>query len=127
MALAKGPQGLPLNFKSAQQMNADVVCFNNYLIKLLITSPVQIADLGQTISNFANIIPKGIIVFFPSYNFLNRAKETWDKSNLLAKIGIKKKVCHCYYDFTLHIMIVRSFLSLLKQFTWKKFYMSMDL
>ena len=54
---------------------------------------VQIGQLGQILLNFSNVIPAGMIVFFPSYRFLNNAKVEWTKSGLLDKLGGKKKVC----------------------------------
>ncbi|KAG6886740.1 hypothetical protein C0992_002590, partial [Termitomyces sp. T32_za158] len=61
--------------------------------KYLKTSKVAaIADLGQILLNFVSIVPSGMIVFFPSYNFLNTAKAVWSKAGLLDKFGIKKKI-----------------------------------
>lgn len=51
----------------------------------------QILQLGQVLLNFVNIIPAGMIVFFPSYKFLNFSKESWKKSGLLDKFGSKKQ------------------------------------
>lgn len=48
--------------------------------------------LGQVLLNFASIIPAGMIVFFPSYKFLNTAKAQWEKSKTLEKFTTKKEV-----------------------------------
>ncbi len=53
----------------------------------------QISQLGQVLLNFVNMIPAGMIVFFPSYKFLNFSKESWKKSGLLDKFGCKKQAC----------------------------------
>jgi chromosome transmission fidelity protein 1 len=37
------------------------------------------------------MIPAGMIVFSPSYKFLNFSKESWKKSGLLDKFGSKKQ------------------------------------
>jgi chromosome transmission fidelity protein 1 len=52
----------------------------------------QIAELGQVILNFTHTVPAGMIVFFPSYNFLNTAKDVWKKGGVLDKFNVKKKV-----------------------------------
>ena len=39
-----------------------------------------------------NLVPDGVVVFLPSYAFLDKLKATWDKSGLLLKLGAKKKV-----------------------------------
>jgi chromosome transmission fidelity protein 1 len=55
--------------------------------------PPQIAEVGQIILNFASMIPAGMIVFVPSYAFLNSVVAAWTKSGLWQKMAAKKKVC----------------------------------
>eukprot|EP00043_Microstomoeca_roanoka_P013105 m.128130 g.128130 ORF g.128130 m.128130 type:complete len:245 (-) comp15668_c1_seq17:2379-3113(-) len=38
-------------------------------------------ELGNTIVNFCRIIPKGILVFFPSYGFMRTCIENWQQSS----------------------------------------------
>ena len=62
----------------------------------------QVSQLGQVLSNFVNIIPAGMIVFFPSYRFLNFSKESWTKSGMLDKFARKKRVRRgCITDLSL--------------------------
>ncbi|KAJ7600649.1 helicase C-terminal domain-containing protein [Mycena floridula] len=75
LSLSKGPRGGDLDYRALRQ-----------------SDPVAISELGQIITNFINIVPGGMIVFFPSYNFLNKVKELWDKAGVLTKFGLKKKV-----------------------------------
>lgn len=75
LLLTKGPSGLDLEFKFAQQSNQQVV-----------------SELGQIVLNFCNVVPGGIVVFFPSYASLNFAREAWSQSGLLEKFSVKKKV-----------------------------------
>lgn len=75
LLLTKGPSGLDLEFKFAQQSNQQVV-----------------SELGQIVLNFCKVVPGGIVVFFPSYASLNFARETWSQSGLLDKFSVKKKV-----------------------------------
>ena len=53
---------------------------------------IQIAQLGQVLLNFMNVVPAGMIVFFPSYKFLNTAKVMWLKTGTLDKFALKKAV-----------------------------------
>lgn len=75
LLLTKGPSGVDLEFKFAQQSNRQVV-----------------SELGQIVLNFCNVVPGGIVVFFPSYASLNFARETWSLNGLLDKFSVKKKV-----------------------------------
>lgn len=75
LLLTKGPSGLDLEFKFAQQSNRQVVF-----------------ELGQIVLNFCNVVPGGMVVFFPSYASLNFAREAWSQSGLLDKFSVKKKV-----------------------------------
>lgn len=42
--------------------------------------------------NFANVIPAGIVVFFPSYNFLRFAKSVWKAGGTLERFSAKREV-----------------------------------
>ncbi|KAF8635806.1 hypothetical protein AX15_000013 [Amanita polypyramis BW_CC] len=42
--------------------------------------------------NLACVVPAGMVVFFPSYNFLRAARMTWQKNGKLDKIREKKEV-----------------------------------
>ncbi|KAG0700431.1 DNA repair helicase [Suillus ampliporus] len=75
LLLTKGPSGSDLEFKFAQQSDRQVV-----------------SELGQIILNFCNVVPGGMVVFFPSYTSLNFAREAWSQSGLLDKFSVKKKV-----------------------------------
>lgn len=55
-------------------------------------SPTQIAELGQILSNFINIVPGGMVAFLPSYSFLNTVKAEWTTSGMMEKFNAKKKV-----------------------------------
>ncbi|RDB17932.1 ATP-dependent DNA helicase CHL1 [Hypsizygus marmoreus] len=74
MVVSKGPRGGELEYKAGRQSDANVI-----------------AELGQILLNFAGMVPAGLIVFFPSYNFLNTAKTAWKTSGVLDKLGLKKK------------------------------------
>jgi hypothetical protein len=53
---------------------------------------LQLDELGSLLSNLCNLVPDGIVVFFPSYNFLEKVKAAWERTGLLAKLKAKKSV-----------------------------------
>ncbi|KAJ7855956.1 helicase C-terminal domain-containing protein [Mycena olivaceomarginata] len=62
IVVGKGPRGGDLEYKAGKQGDETVI-----------------AELGQILQNFAALVPRGMIVFFPSYHFLNTAKTVWQK------------------------------------------------
>ncbi|TFK20003.1 DNA repair helicase [Coprinopsis marcescibilis] len=75
LVVMKGPKGADLDFKAARQ-----------------SDPAVLAELGQILFNYMSIISAGMIVFFPSYNFLNTAKSVWASSKTLDRFATKKTV-----------------------------------
>ncbi|KAJ7695957.1 helicase C-terminal domain-containing protein [Mycena rosella] len=75
IVVGKGPRGGELEYKAGKQGDE-----------------AAIGELGQILQNFAALVPRGMIVFFPSYRFLNTAKDAWQKSGVLARLEGKKKV-----------------------------------
>lgn len=49
-----------------------------------------LVSLGQTLVNFSRIIPGGILVFFPSYPFLDQCVNYWQGCNIWASITKNK-------------------------------------
>ncbi|KAK4047703.1 ATP-dependent DNA helicase chl1 [Microbotryomycetes sp. JL201] len=49
-------------------------------------------DLGQSLINIAQRIPMGVVVFVPSYDFLNGVQARWTKTGLLSRLSSKKQV-----------------------------------
>ena len=49
-------------------------------------------ELGQILANLINIVPDGMVVFFPSYNFLNALRVRWGGNGILERFKQKKKV-----------------------------------
>lgn len=52
----------------------------------------QLDELGQAIVNIAAIVPKGMVVFVPSYDFLNQVQARWQKSGMIKRLAVKKEV-----------------------------------
>ncbi|CEH19298.1 chl1 helicase [Ceraceosorus bombacis] len=49
-------------------------------------------DLANALSNYCNVIPHGVVVFLPSYAFLESATRRWKESGALNRLGNKKKI-----------------------------------
>uniref|UniRef100_D8PZM3 ATP-dependent DNA helicase CHL1 n=1 Tax=Schizophyllum commune (strain H4-8 / FGSC 9210) TaxID=578458 RepID=D8PZM3_SCHCM len=75
LVVTKGPKGGPLEFKAERQKD-----------------PVAIEELGQILFNLVCVTPKGMVVFFPSYSFLNAAKAAWGQSGALGRLEGRKKI-----------------------------------
>ncbi|PBK75042.1 DNA repair helicase [Armillaria solidipes] len=75
LTISKGPRGGDLQYKAEKQVDKAVI-----------------GELGQIILNLTNIIPGGMIVFFPSYRFLNTSKNNWKTGGVIEKFSAKKKV-----------------------------------
>ncbi|KAL9546912.1 hypothetical protein MBANPS3_006436 [Mucor bainieri] len=78
ITLDAGPSGQPLifNYESRQDM------------KLM-------DEVGITIANLCNVIPDGIVCFFPSFTYLDQVYKRWetaDNGTILQRIEKKKKV-----------------------------------
>lgn len=78
VVVSQGPRGQPLEFTSPRQKD-----------------PAVVAELGQILMNLASCIQYGMVVFFPSYSFLNACKAAWQSSGILDRVQTKKKV---YYE-----------------------------
>ncbi|KAL1736853.1 helicase C-terminal domain-containing protein [Schizophyllum commune] len=75
LVVTKGPKGGSLEFKAERQKD-----------------PAAIEELGQILFNLVCVTPKGMVVFFPSYNFLNAAKAAWGQSGTLGRLEGRKKI-----------------------------------
>ncbi|KAI8641897.1 helicase C-terminal domain-containing protein [Parasitella parasitica] len=78
IALDVGPSGQPLifNYESRQDL------------KLM-------DEVGISIANLSNVIPDGIVCFFPSFTYLDQVYERWataDNGKILTQIEKRKKV-----------------------------------
>lgn len=75
LVLKKGPRGGDLLFKYEQRGNQAII-----------------AELGQILLNFVNVVPKGMVVFLPSYSFLHTMMSAWEGSGLMEKLKSRKRV-----------------------------------
>ncbi|XP_055389543.1 regulator of telomere elongation helicase 1 homolog [Condylostylus longicornis] len=55
-------------------------------------NPKYINSLGGTIANFCNVIPDGVLVFFPSYAVMNKCVSSWQASGIYSRISKRKPI-----------------------------------
>lgn len=76
--LSASPKGLPFEFKFDSRDNVELI-----------------DELGRTLVNVCNIVPAGLVVFVPSYAFLDKLMARWKDAasgGLLQRLGSKKKI-----------------------------------
>lgn len=49
-------------------------------------------ETGRILSNICNVVPGGVVCFFPSYEYSKRIIGHWEASGVLNRLGNKKKV-----------------------------------
>ncbi|KAM0787777.1 hypothetical protein ACM66B_003832 [Microbotryomycetes sp. NB124-2] len=74
-AVSRGPNGTPLSFTFDKRKDDRLL-----------------DDLGQSMVNIVQHVPMGVVVFVPSYDFLNNVHARWTKTGLLTKLSSKKQV-----------------------------------
>jgi chromosome transmission fidelity protein 1 len=52
----------------------------------------MVGALGNTIIELADTIPKGLVVFLPSYQYLSDLKQMWKAANIWGALGDRKKI-----------------------------------
>ncbi|SNX85039.1 related to CHL1 - protein of the DEAH box family [Melanopsichium pennsylvanicum] len=76
--LSTSPKGVPFEFKFDSRDNNDLL-----------------DELGRTLVNLCSIIPAGLVIFVPSYAFLDKVLARWKElasGGVLGRIGAKKKI-----------------------------------
>lgn len=49
-------------------------------------------EVGRIITNISNVVPGGVVVFFPSYDYEKTIYTHWEKTGVIARFEAKKKV-----------------------------------
>ncbi|MGH0139510.1 UNVERIFIED_CONTAM: hypothetical protein FKN15_040834 [Acipenser sinensis] len=49
-------------------------------------------ETGRILSNLCNVVPGGVVCFFPSYEYEKRIHAHWEQTGLLARLSAKKKI-----------------------------------
>jgi len=75
LAVPSGPSGCTFDFRHANRSDSKMV-----------------AELGRTILNVSKVTPGGIVVFFPSFKYVNTVYNTWKETGVLSQMEKIKKV-----------------------------------
>ncbi|XP_075894013.1 ATP-dependent DNA helicase DDX11 [Nelusetta ayraudi] len=75
LVLCSGPSGQELDFTF---QNRD--------------SPRMMDETGRIVSNICNVVPGGVVCFFPSYDYLRRINAHWEANGVLTRLAAKKKI-----------------------------------
>ncbi|NXG40911.1 DDX11 helicase, partial [Psilopogon haemacephalus] len=54
--------------------------------------PQMMDEIGRILCNLCNVVPGGVVCFFPSYDYEKQVFAHWEKQGLLARLAAKKKV-----------------------------------
>lgn len=71
--VSQGPAGVPFEFTHKRKDDENLL-----------------KDLGRTLQNFISIIPDGVVVFFPSFAFLQQAVKVWEMNGITNRLNAKK-------------------------------------
>jgi chromosome transmission fidelity protein 1 len=94
LVVTRGPTGNELIYKHQQQKDLNTVCSKfQQFVSITSTLRYQVTELGQILFNLTNLVPDGMVVFVPSYAFLNAIKRHWETNGMLSKFAAKKRVC----------------------------------
>ncbi|KAG9337298.1 hypothetical protein JZ751_028866 [Albula glossodonta] len=55
-------------------------------------TPQMMDETGRILSNLCNVVPGGVVCFFPSYEYERRVLTHWESSGALARLAAKKKI-----------------------------------
>ena len=81
-SISNGPSNVPFNFSYKNRGNSKVM-----------------EEVGNFIVNICNIVPDGMVIFLPSYQYMDLIVQHWKKSSVFQRISAKKKVLH----FSFHL------------------------
>ncbi|XP_076588489.1 ATP-dependent DNA helicase DDX11 [Chaetodon auriga] len=75
LVLCSGPSGQELDFTFQSR-----------------DSPRMMDETGRILSNICNVVPGGVVCFFPSYEYSRRIVSHWEASGALSRLANKKKI-----------------------------------
>ncbi|XP_018974476.2 ATP-dependent DNA helicase DDX11 isoform X2 [Cyprinus carpio] len=55
-------------------------------------TPQMMEETGRVLSNLCNIVPGGVVCFFPSYEYEKRILGHWESTGILQRLQSKKKI-----------------------------------
>lgn len=82
-------------------------------------------ELGAVLLSTVGLVPDGMVVFLPSYSFLDKVKAFWGQSGLTAKLADRKEVSGTSTTLVSELTQVRFSMSLKLQETLRVFFETM--
>lgn len=73
MSIDQGPSGIPLSFAFQNQSDNR-----------------RLQEAGQALAGLCNVIPGGVVAFFPSYGLLEKMHKNWTENGIIGRIEKKK-------------------------------------
>ncbi|XP_062861295.1 ATP-dependent DNA helicase DDX11 [Trichomycterus rosablanca] len=55
-------------------------------------TPQMMEETGRVLSNLCNVVPGGIVCFFPSYEYERKILAHWESNGVLQRLAAKKKI-----------------------------------
>ncbi|KAL2093534.1 hypothetical protein ACEWY4_010846 [Coilia grayii] len=55
-------------------------------------TPKMMEETGRVLSNLCNIVPGGVVCFFPSYEYERKILEFWENTGVLQRLAARKKI-----------------------------------
>lgn len=96
-----------LQLKSVAKSISHVICSENINLTILTNGPSgnslnfsyemrnniqMINELGIIITNYTRIIPAGVVIFFPSFAYMDHVLQVWKSKHIIDGIEAIKKV-----------------------------------
>lgn len=75
VSIGCGPSGLPLTLRHDSRHD-----------------PAVMDELGQLLLNVAVVVPEGIVVFVPSFSYLEQLVNRWSSSDIMRRLQQRKQV-----------------------------------
>lgn len=82
ITISSGPSGKVFDFSYNQRSNTEIL-----------------DELGRLLINVTNVVPAGVVCFFPSYDYENNVFEHLKRTRVIDKIQNKKKVRIYFFLF----------------------------
>uniref|UniRef100_A0A8C3SZM6 ATP-dependent DNA helicase DDX11 n=1 Tax=Chelydra serpentina TaxID=8475 RepID=A0A8C3SZM6_CHESE len=54
--------------------------------------PQMMDEMGRILGNLCNVVPGGVVCFFPSYEYEKQVYTHWERTGLLTRLATKKKI-----------------------------------
>lgn len=68
------------------------ISWSSCQLQYALVSLLQMDETGRILCNLCNVVPGGVVCFFPSYDYEKQVYAHWEKTGLLTRLATKKKV-----------------------------------